>query len=205
MKEFGRHRARRGIASINVVPYIDVMLVLLIIFMVMPHNQENVVLTEQVTQLQVENLALQAEVQKLKKDMAAAIEAKNKELAQVKEQSKVKEPPKAKAGIVSFGLWIQYAEVGGRWEELGRFRLERMGDGAFRMVAISQSYLAAQTYSIRDVRFDENSGVWSFNSDLGANMLVNFELRRTAEGMFEGWSSMHGVRRNHNLWKKIAD
>jgi hypothetical protein len=189
MREFGR-KYRRGISDINVVPYIDVMLVLLIIFMILPQNPPPVDTTNAQSQLEQENQQLKQEVQRLKQQMAVPA---------------VKPKVESKSEITSLGLWVQYVEVGGRWVELGRFRLERNSAGKYGMVALFQSHQAAQTYEIRNVNFDEKNNVWSFYSDLGANRLVYFELRKIAEGTFEGWSSLQGVRRNHNVWKKMSD
>jgi hypothetical protein len=97
------------------------------------------------------------------------------------------------------GDWQQFVLVDDAWRMLGTYRVEKAGE-QYRMTPVDQTkgpgVIASKGLS--DVQFSGED--WTFRSDWGNNDLAQFRLRRTAQGVYLGWSYLREEKRNFNMW-----
>jgi hypothetical protein len=97
------------------------------------------------------------------------------------------------------GDWQQFVLVDDAWRMLGTYRVEKAG-GEYRMAPVSQTKGpgVVNSQGLSDVQFSGED--WAFKSDWGNQGVAQFRLRRTAQGIYLGWSYLREEKRNFNMW-----
>jgi hypothetical protein len=97
------------------------------------------------------------------------------------------------------GDWQQFVLVNDVWRLLGTYRVEKAGD-QYRMAPVNQAKGpdVINSQGLSDVGFSGED--WTFRSDWGKEGVAQFRLRRTAQGVYLGWSYLREERRNFNIW-----
>ena len=104
-------------------------------------------------------------------------------------------------GSADLGLWVQYVQSGNSWQELARFRLQKESSGELKMLTVTAGVTTLKPNGIFDIHFDKNR--WTFNSDLGAQGIVAFDLESVSETEYQGWASLNGKQIERNVWQRI--
>lgn len=103
------------------------------------------------------------------------------------------------------GVWEQYIFVTQTDLRSGGKFLVAKRDGKFQMSSISQPDDPRTVHSIQISNVESNGSLWKFISNQGTGRLVQFELLRVSENIFEGTAKLGGVVIQHDRWIRVED